>query len=102
MNWLITYLTGRYFRIPENFKLQIRVLKRETDDWPSDEPTPSEKTFNLQTVKGTKALHDSYASASGSVSLSTADAHWWVFDDPRQSSKDMSTRGGRTCKVGVV
>jgi hypothetical protein len=36
------------------------------------------------------------------VSLSTADVHWWVFDEPKQASKDMSSRGGRTGKVGIV
>ena len=102
MNWLITYLTGRYFRIPDNVKIQVRVLTREADDWPDEEPLPSVKTFNFQTVRGSKALFDDYASASGTVALSTADAHWWVFDDPSQASKDMSSRGGRTCKVGIV
>jgi len=102
MNWLITYLTGRYFRIPENTKIQVRVLTRNDEDWPSEEPLPSVKTFNFQTVKGTKALFDDYASASGMVQLSSADAHWWVFDDPKQASKDMSSRGGRTAKIGVV
>jgi hypothetical protein len=102
MNWLITYLTGRYFRIPENLRIQVRVLTRETEDWPSEEPDPGVKTFNFQTVKGTKTLFDDYARDSGTVSLSTADAHWWVFDEPRQASKDMSSRGGRTGKVGIV
>ena len=102
MNWLITYLTSRYFRVPENIKIQVRVLTRIEDDWPTEEPSPSVKTYNVQTVKGAKALFDDYAQAKGTVSLSTADAHWWVFDDPRQASKDMSSRGGRTCKVGIV
>ena len=102
MNWLITYLTGRYFRIPENIRMQVRVLTRAAEDWPAEEPEPSAKTFNFQTVKGAKALFDDYARDSGTVSLATADAHWWVFDDPRQASKDMSSRGGRTCKVGIV
>lgn len=102
MNWLITYLTGRYFRIPENIKIQARVLTRDDSDWPTEEPDASTKTYNFQTVRGTKALLDQYAKDKGTVSLATADAHWWVFDDPRQASKDMSTRGGRTGKVGVV
>jgi len=102
MNWLITYLTSRYFRVPENIKIQVRVLTRIEDDWPTEEPSPSVKTYNVQTVKGAKALFDDYAQTKGTVSLSTADAHWWVFDDPRQASKDMSSRGGRTCKVGIV
>lgn len=102
MNWLITYLTGRYFRIPENIKLQARVLTRDDGDWPSEEPQPSAKTYNFQTVFGAKALLDDYAKEKGTVALTTADAHWWVFDDPRQASKDMSTRGGRTGKVGIV
>jgi hypothetical protein len=102
MNWLITYLTGRYFRIPENVKIQVRVLTRNEDEWPTEEPASSVKTFNFQTVNGSRALFDDYAEAKGTVSLATADAHWWVFADPREDSKKMSTRGGRTCKVGVV
>ena len=102
MNWLITYLTGRYFRVPENIKIQVRVLTKNEDEWPSEEPKPSEKTFNFQTVNGSKALFDQYAEAKGTVPLATADAHWWVFADPREDSKKMSTRGGRTCKVGIV
>lgn len=102
MNWLVTYLTSRYFRLPENVKLQVRVLTRALDRWPTVEPDPSEKTFNLQTIRGTKALFDDNCSTHGTVRLSNADAHWWLFEDPTQSSKNMSTRGGRTCQVGVV
>jgi hypothetical protein len=102
MNWLITYLTGRYFRIPENIKLQARVLTKDEGDWPCEEPALSAKTYNFQNIKGSKTLFDDYARDKGTVSLATADAHWWVFDDPRQASKDMSSRGGRTCKVGIV
>jgi hypothetical protein len=102
MNWLITYLTGRYFRVPDNVKIQVRVLTRDEGDWPTEEPAPSAKTFNFQTVSGSKALFDQYAGAKGTVPLATADAHWWVFSDPREDSKKMSTRGGRTCKVGIV
>jgi hypothetical protein len=102
MNWLITYLTGRYFRVPENIKIQVRVLTKNESEWPSDEPPSAEKTFNFQTVNGSKALFDQYAEAKGTIPLTTADAHWWVFADPREDSKKMSTRGGRTCKVGVV
>lgn len=102
MNWLIKYLTGRYFRFPENIKLQVRVLTRDEDGWPSKEPDSTEKTYNLQTVRGAKVLFDHYCSAHGTLRLATADAHWWVFDDPRQTSKDMSSRGGRTCQTGIV
>jgi hypothetical protein len=102
MNWLITYLTGRYFRVPENTKIQVRVLTKDENDWPAEEPPPSAKTYNFQTVSGSKALFDQYAEAKGTVSLATADAHWWVFADPKEDSKKMSTRGGRTCKVGIV
>jgi hypothetical protein len=102
MNWLITYLTGRYFRVPEYLKIQVRVLTRDEENWPNEQPPAADKTFNLQTVTGSKALLDKYASKTGTVRLTTADAHWWLFDDPIKSSKDMSSRGGRTCKVGVV
>lgn len=102
MNWLITYLNSRYFRIPENIKVQVRVLTRDSGDWPTEEPDASVKTYNFQTVQGTKALFDQYAKSTGTVSLSSADVHWWLFDDAAKASKDMSTRGGRTGKVGIV
>lgn len=102
MNWLIRYLTSRYFRIPGNIRMQARVLTRDVTTWPDKEPPSSEKTFNLQTIKGAKALFDDYADRRGAVRLQTADVHWWLFEDPRQASKDMSTRGGRTCHVGIV
>jgi hypothetical protein len=79
-------LTSRYFRLPEDVKLQVRVLTRDQDDWPTEEPSPAVKTYNFETVRGTKALLDDYATAKGTVSLSTADVHWWIFDDPRQAS----------------
>ena len=102
MNWLVTYLTGRYFRVPAWLKLQVRVLTRDSSAWPESEPDSAEKTFNLQTIKGTKQLFDSNSSASGTVRLSNADAHWWLFEDGPAASKRMSTRGGRTCQVGIV
>ncbi|MBS0304143.1 MAG: hypothetical protein JSR43_02000 [Proteobacteria bacterium] len=102
MNWLVTYLTSRYFRLPVNGKLQVRVLTRDMERWPKEEPEPSEKTFNLQTIRGTKHLLDESAATSGTVRLSNADAHWWLFSDGAQASKNMSTRGGRTCQVGIV
>ncbi|QJR35221.1 ATP-binding protein [Gemmatimonas groenlandica] len=102
MNWLVTYLTSRYFRLPANLKLQVRVLTKDVERWPKGEPSPSEKTFNLQTIRGTKHLFDEYSSAHGTVHLSNADAHWWVFDDPAKSSKEMSSRGSRTGQAGIV
>jgi hypothetical protein len=44
------------------------------------------KDLQLRDGRGTKALLDDYATAKGTVSLSTADVHWWIFDDPRQAS----------------
>jgi hypothetical protein len=102
MNWLIRYLTTRYFRLPASVKLQVRVLTRDRNRWPVVEPRPSEKTFNLQTIRGTEHLLNEYSSARGTVELETVNAHWWLFDDPSKVSKDMSTRGGRTCQVGFV
>jgi hypothetical protein len=102
MNWLVTYLTARYFRLPTELKLQVRVLTRDSDRWPTKEPEPSEKTFNLQTIRGIKHLFDDNTTKRGTVRLSNADAHWWLYDDGPQVSKNMSTRGGRTCQVGIV
>jgi hypothetical protein len=38
---------------------------------PIEEPAPSVKTFNFQTVNGSKALFDQYAEAKGTVPLAT-------------------------------
>jgi hypothetical protein len=102
MNWLVRYLTNRFFRLPKNVKVQVRVLTQDTDRWPAEEPAPSEKTFNLQTIHGMQVLLNDYSSQKGTVRLGNADAHWWLFKDPAKASKDMSTRGARTCQVGLV
>lgn len=102
MNWLNRYLTTRYFRIPDNLTIQVRKLTRTEEGWPESEPPAAHKTFNLETIKGAKRLFDEKATSSGVVRLASADAHWWLFDDPAQASKDMSPRGGRTCQVGIV
>jgi hypothetical protein len=106
VNWLLTYLNARYFRIPDNIKIQVRVLKRDDTQWPENEPSRSEKTFNLETVKGCKSVFDAMSGAgkgaSGTVRLSGAEAHWWLFADGKQASKDMSPRGLRTGQVGIV
>jgi hypothetical protein len=102
MNWLVRYLTTRFFRLPENVKVQVRVLTQDTERWPAEEPPSSEKTFNLQTIHGMQTLLNEYASKKGMVRLGNADAHWWLFEDATKASKDMSTRGVRTCQVGLV
>jgi hypothetical protein len=41
MNWLITYLTSCYFRIPANIRMQVRVLTRDTSAVGSEISKPS-------------------------------------------------------------
>lgn len=101
-NWIIRYLSQRYFRLPENLKIQCRVLTKNEDEWPMEEPDASAQTFNMQTIKPSGDLLDSYASSKGEVRLSNATAHWWVFDNPADASHKMSTRGGRTGQMGIV
>jgi hypothetical protein len=71
--WIGRYLNTRYFRFPEG----ITVKAREGWEFPRTDPDRN----LLRTVTGQKAYLDAHASASGTVALSSAAAHWWVLKD---------------------
>jgi hypothetical protein len=50
-NWVLAFLHSRYFELPPNIEIGVRVLTRDVAKWPKVEPAPSEKTFNVQTFE---------------------------------------------------
>ena len=52
MNWLITYLTGRYFQVPTTSKFRFVCSPRTRMSGRPRNPSPSAKTFNFQNVNG--------------------------------------------------
>jgi hypothetical protein len=103
-NWVLAFLHSRYFELPQNIEISVRVLTRDIVKWPKTEPAPSEKTFNLQKVTPLRELFDSYAppNSRGIERLSNADVYWWVFENADDVTKKLSTRSGSTGRLGVV
>lgn len=103
-NWVLAFLHSRYFELPSNIEIGVRVLTRDSTKWPNSEPATSEKTFNIQKITPLRELFDSYAppEARGIERLSNADVYWWVFKDGDDVSKKLSTRSASTGRIGVV
>ena len=75
-NWLYQYLNTRFFRVPENIDIQVRIGYYR--------PADNTKHNYTRKVKGQKETLDSYAIKSGLVQLSDARVHWWILDGKRQ------------------
>jgi hypothetical protein len=103
-NWVIAFLNSRYFELPADIQIGVRVLTRDETKWPRTEPLASEKTFNIQFVTPLRDLFDSYAApeSRGIERLSNADVYWWVFQNADDVTKKLSTRSASTGRLGVV
>jgi hypothetical protein len=103
-NWVLAFLHSRYFELPPNLEMAVRVVTRDVTKWPKAEPVPSEKTYNLQTVTPLRILFDDYTTVEsrGVERLSSADVYWWVFDNNEDVAKKLSTRSASTGRLGVV
>ena len=76
--WLAKYLNTRYFRFPDDVKVQVRETWEETET----DPHGAERR---RTLRGMKSFLDEQSSSHGEVPLSGAVARWWVLteDDAR-------------------
>lgn len=103
-NWVLAFLHSRYFELPQNIDMAVRVVTRDTKKWPKAEPVPSEKTYNLQGVTPLRELFDGYTTPElrGVERLATADVYWWVFENADDVTKKLSTRSASTGRLGVV
>jgi hypothetical protein len=86
--WVARYLNTRYFTFPEGITVRAR------EGW--DNPRSNTDTNILRRVTGQKAYLDKHTSASGTVELSTARAHWWILKD----EKALTQNSGFTASGG--
>jgi hypothetical protein len=78
--WVTKYLNTRYFRFPEGISVKAR------EGWEFDR---TDKDRNvLRTLTGQKRYLDEHASASGSVEVANASAHWWILRDESALSQN--------------
>jgi hypothetical protein len=74
-NWLYQYLNTRFFRMPDNVEIQVRVGYYR--------PIDNTKHNYTRKVRGQKETLDIYASKTGVVQLSDAKLHWWILNRDR-------------------
>lgn len=74
--WIYKYLNLRYFEIPENIEILVRIgYDRDRND---------KKHNHLLSVKGQRSVLERHKSAGGNVALSDATVHWWLLNRDRQ------------------
>ena len=79
--WITRYLNTRYFRIPENITISCREGNLLVGGPPEDSGT-------RRTVLGQAEYLRRYATATGSVDLDAATAHWWIIGDHTEDNTD--------------
>jgi hypothetical protein len=86
--WITKYLNTRYFRFPEGIEVKVR----EGYQAPRDD---SKRNF-LRNVIGMKAFLGEESKWRGTVPLTGATAHVWIFEDRPERTKqgDMFATGG--------
>lgn len=109
-NWLYKYLNTRYFRLPQGVTIQVRNLRKNTETWPSAEPSSGDQTLNFETIRGMKAILDAQVehkasgdfSACGSVKLSEVTVHWWLFENRAAVDTAINPRAMPPGHAGLV
>ena len=71
--WIAKNLNQRYFEFPPGIVVKAR------QGW--KEPRTNTDVNTLRTITGQRAYLDQHSSASGSVPLTRATAHWWILKD---------------------
>ena len=71
--WIIRYLNQRYFQFPTGVEVRVR------EGW--EEPRENSKRNFLRRAKGQGYFLKQASTASGTVALADATAHWWILDD---------------------
>ena len=101
-HWLTRYLNRRYYQLPEGITIRVREFsKRDPREWPVAETNKMAEGAQLRQVYGQKYFLDKHATASGSVDLADAIAHWWLMpsDDKKVMQIDIWQTTGHTAAI---
>ncbi|CAI8310666.1 MAG: Uncharacterised protein [Gammaproteobacteria bacterium] len=91
-NWLVQYANTKFFELPQEIDLQVRVgYYRERDN---------KKHNYTRKIEGQKAILDRHSNARGTVTLSDVTVHWWIMDPERQDHARQFTSGHTACING--
>ena len=78
--WISKYLNTRFFRFPEGIDVKAR------EGW--EHPRSDGARNKMRTVTGQAHYLREHATASGSVQLTEAAAHWWILRDSDALNQD--------------
>lgn len=88
-NWLYQYLNTRYFKIPDDIKLMVRIGYYRD---------PENKRHNYpRKINGQCATLKNNEVANGVVSISDANIHWWILKKERSGHGRELVLGHTAC-----
>lgn len=95
-SWLLRYLNGRYFDLPQTVTILVRCgLKAARNGTIREHGT-------LEQVRGQRFFLDANADASGIVDLAGARAHWWLLNDAQADRRRQQHVWISTCHVAAL
>jgi len=103
--WAVKYLQTRYYRIPNNSELKVRLLTSDKPEgWPTSRDHASDtKEFHNQNKNIFGDHHDieRMAEAFGSMRIMEADLHWFILNE-REVARKINNYALNKAHVAVV
>lgn len=88
-NWLSLYVNSRYFRVPDDVKINVRIgYYRDPDN---------KKHNYTREILGQEATLKRYQESSGITPLSDAKVHWWILEPDRDGHSRELVAGHTGC-----
>lgn len=93
--WLCKYLNSRYFELPLDITLRVRV-------YPTDWESRKNHSGKLEYVKveGQKAVFDKHSISKGVIQTEDTKQYWWAFG--KNVPKEVVEMGATTGRVGIL
>lgn len=86
-NWLYQYCNTRFYELPKNIKLSVRIAHQKV----------GETTSYLGQVRGHAKTMERNSVSSGQVTLSDATLYWHILEDKRQGHGREYVKGHIAC-----
>lgn len=88
LKWLVYYLNNRFFEIPNNITIKVRVFNKiNKEEWPDNKQDTSASQFRV--VKSMKERLNEHSVSSGVKDFDTVKIHWFILPENGISQKDI-------------